>query len=639
MPMMQSLRSAILISAVAWALGGLGGCASWWPTADRTVTDSAAPSGKAAAAASGRAASAPPALTVQAPAPAKALLEQHLNLARAAQIRSDDALDDTELARLIASTPAQARDLLQTEGWFEPEVTVSRLPSLASQPNLTTGARAEWLVKVNPGPRTTVQSLQLEIDGPLKAALDAKEPAALALLSSLSAPPAAQPGTPFRNAEWTQTKLTVLERLRLAGYASALLSQSAADVDVAAHRAELHISLASGPRFVSGALQIEGLKHHDASTIEHLAGFGPGTALTDTLLLDYQDRLLKSGLFDTAVVSYDPDPAQAQAAVVSVKLSERALQQAQVGVGYSANTGQRVSLEHTHRRPLGYPLVVHNKAEWGRDIQSFSGDISTHPGEGFYRNLAGVQIERVLSPTDVVLSERLRLGRTTDTPRFERLYYVEALNSRRSDSIGVISAQAVSGNLNVVLRDLDSVLLPTRGISLAVQGGLGGAASRTGRSGPFLRAYGRLTGYLPLGGQWYGQARLEAGQIFKQSAVQVPDALGFRAGGDDSVRGYAYRSLAPSLVRGTTSTTISGEVLLTGSLEIAHPISANLPAVWIAAFIDAGRASARWSDYSAAFGYGLGVRWRSPIGPLRADLAWGDELRRLRLHFSVGIAF
>ena len=625
MPMMQSLRAAILIPAVALALGGLGGCASWWPTSSRAVPESAS--------APGHAASAPPALTVQAPAPAKALLEQHLNLARAAQIRSDEALDDAELARLIASTPAQSRELLQTEGWFEPEVTVSRLPYVA------VGARAEWLVKVNPGPRTTVKSLELEFDGPFKAALDAHEPAAQALRASLSAPPVAQPGAAFRNAEWTQTKLTVLERLRLAGYAAAQLPQSSADVDVAAHQAELHITLSSGPRFRSGALQIEGLRHHDAATVQHLAGFGPGTPLTDTLLLDYQDRLIKSGLFDTATVSYDPDPAKSEAAVVTVKLSERSLQQAQVGVGYSANTGPRVSLEHTHRRPLGYPLVVHNKAEWGRDSQSFSGDITTHPGEGFYRNLAGVQIERVLSPTDVVLSQRLRLGRTTDTPRFERLYYVEALNSRRSDSLGVTSAQAVSGNLNLVLRDLDSVLLPTRGISLAVQGGLGEAASRTGRSGPFFRAYGRLTGYLPLGGQWYGQARLEAGQIYKQSAVQVPDALGFRAGGDDSVRGYAYRSLAPSLVRGTTTTTISGEVLLTGSLEIAHPISANLPSVWGAAFIDAGRASARWADYSAAIGYGVGVRWRSPIGPLRADLAWGDELRRLRLHFSVGIAF
>ena len=135
--MMQSLRSAILITAVAWALGGLGGCASWWPNANGSVPGSASAPGNSASA---------PALTVQAPAPAKALLEQHLNLARAAQIRSDEALDDAELARLIASTPAQARELLQTEGWFEPEVTVSRLPSQAGS------ARAEWLVKVNPGP-------------------------------------------------------------------------------------------------------------------------------------------------------------------------------------------------------------------------------------------------------------------------------------------------------------------------------------------------------------------------------------------------------------------------------------------------------------------------------------------------------
>src|SRR6185436_5579263 len=138
--------------------------------------------------------------------------------------------------------------------------------------------------------------------------------------------------------------------------------------------------------------------------------------------------------------------------------------------------------------------------------------------------------------------------------------------------------------------------------------------------------------YWPLGAQWYGTARVEAAQIVKHEAVLVPDALGFRAGGDESVRGYAYRSLAP-LRNGSI---ISGNVLLTGSAEVARPISASLPAVWGALFVDAGRAATKWGDYTPAYGYGVGVRWRSPIGPVKADLAWGQETRRLRLHFSVG---
>jgi translocation and assembly module TamA len=189
--------------------------------------------------------------------------------------------------------------------------------------------------------------------------------------------------------------------------------------------------------------------------------------------------------------------------------------------------------------------------------------------------------------------------------------------------------------VHLVLRKLDSLLLPTRGYSLSLQLGVGQASSNTGDSGPYARLYGRFTGYLPLGSNWFGTARLEAGHIVKRDTVAVPDSLGFRAGGDDSVRGYAYRSLAPN-VNGNVA---SGTSLLTASVEVAHPIVASLPSVQGAVFVDAGRAVNQWSTFKPALGYGLGVRWRSPIGPLRADLAWGEEVRKVRLHVNVGISF
>jgi translocation and assembly module TamA len=56
-------------------------------------------------------------------------------------------------------------------------------------------------------------------------------------------------------------------------------------------------------------------------------------------------------------------------------------------------------------------------------------------------------------------------------------------------------------------------------------------------------------------------------------------------------------------------------------------------------FVDAGDAAASFDELSPAVGLGVGVRWRSPVGPLRIDWAWGRETRKGRLHFSVGIAF
>jgi translocation and assembly module TamA len=79
--------------------------------------------------------------------------------------------------------------------------------------------------------------------------------------------------------------------------------------------------------------------------------------------------------------------------------------------------------------------------------------------------------------------------------------------------------------------------------------------------------------------------------------------------------------------------------LATASVELARPISARMPSLWGAVFVDAGNAANRFSELEPAWGSGVGVRWRSPVGPLRLDLAWAHELRSVRLHFSVGIAF
>ncbi len=576
------------------------------------------------------AARAEPAIKVEVDAPdaVAALLRKHLDLLRLQQLPEDEVPDESELVRLVAAAPQQVRQLLQTEGWFNPEVAVSRD---AARPRLVQ-------VRVVPGPRVQVVQLRVEVDGALAEQADAGDAAAQAQRAGLVQGNALKPGLPFRNPDWADTKQQVVARLRAAGWAAARLADSRAEIDAIDQQANLSLKLASGPLFRLGQWRIEGLVHHDAATVRNLAGFDPGTPLTETALLDFQDRLQRAGLFGRAAVTFEPDEAQAGAMPVTVTVGELPLQQAVVGLGVSANTGPRASLEHTHRRPFGRALVAHNKLEWGRDAQSWTGDLTTHPGENFYRNLLGVQISRLKSNTDVVLSQRLRLGRTQDTQRIERLYFGEWLRSRLSNAQGVNTATAVSGNYHVVWRDLDSALLPTRGISLSLQTGAGFASSAGSAhpSGAFARLYGRITGYLPLGEQWYGQVRLEAGQVVKPSAVAVPDALGFRAGGDDSVRGYAYRSLAPVDADGTVR---SGMVMGSASIELARPVSARLPAVWGAVFADIGNAADAWSTLRPVRGYGVGVRWRSPIGPLRVDLAWADALRKLRLHMSVGIAF
>ena len=83
--------------------------------------------------------------------------------------------------------------------------------------------------------------------------------------------------------------------------------------------------------------------------------------------------------------------------------------------GAAVDRGPRATAEYTHRRVFDYPATFHSKIEYGRDKQAVDAEVSTHPGEHFYRNLIGLQVERQQTDLDDVLSQSLRVGRTQDT--------------------------------------------------------------------------------------------------------------------------------------------------------------------------------------------------------------------------------
>ncbi len=567
-------------------------------------------------------------VVIEAPSALRELLQRHLDLVRLGLVPDKD-VDDSEWTRLIDATPAQARALLQTEGYFNPQLRLERIPGRAL------GQADVVRLTVEPGPRAQVGRVTLEPDGDLAEASGGDEVYAQSVLDAVREAWPLPTGSHFRNPDWSDAKAGVLTRLRAAGFANAAWSGTAAQVDTGSNQVRLFLVFDSGPLFRFGSLDIEGLVRQDAETVAHLADLTPGTPISETVMLDFQERLQTAGLFESVTVTLDPDVERAATARLLVRLREAPLQTYTFGVGVSANTGPRASVEHIYRRVFGYPLTARNKLEWGDKRQAWDGELSTHPGEGQYRNLLGGAVERLETGDETVLSQRIRLGRTNDTARIERLYFLEAERSLRRTPISRTDAIAFSVNYHGVWRQLDNPILPTRGFSFSGQVSTGRSHGNPARSGYFSRAYGRLTGYLPLGRTWYGQARLELGQVFAADDVAIPETQLFRAGGDESVRGYAYRSLGP-LAGGEVG---SGRVLVTTSLELARPFSAALPALWGAVFVDIGNAATSFKNIDYVSGAGVGLRYRSPVGPLRLDYAWAQETGKGRLHFSVGIAF
>jgi translocation and assembly module TamA len=106
----------------------------------------------------------------------------------------------------------------------------------------------------------------------------------------------------------------------------------------------------------------------------------------------------------------------------------------------------------------------------------------------------------------------------------------------------------------------------------------------------------------------------------------------FRAGGDQSVRGYAFQSLGIPL----GDATVGARYLATASAEYDWYFK---PPYGVAFFVDAGNAADTVKDLKPKYGYGVGGRWRSPVGPINVDVAYGQADKRVRLHFSLGFTF
>ena len=624
------LRAALALVMLS-ALGGCASLANWLP---KSAPDDAAAGTARTAANPERAVYR---VEVIGPAELQKLLVTYLDLSRFQNAPETDGITAAELDRLIVAAPAQARSLLETEGYFNAEVRVEKLASVGAVPLLR--------VQLTPGPRAVVERFELTVEGALHTAAGvgagagagagAQDSSADQLLAQVRRQWALQPGQAFRQPAWSGAKSAAIAQLRAEGYPSASWRSTQARVDAGSNTVQLDLLADSGPLFRFGEIRIEGLQRFDADSVLRLSTLGRGEPYSEKALLDFQERLQKAGLFEGSSVEIDPNPATADATPVIVRVRELNMQQATVGVGFSANTGPRVTLEHLHRRVFGTRWIAKNKFELGPSIQSWSGEFTSHPLEGRYRNLLSGSAERLRSTEELRTSWSVRAGRTQDTPRIERLYFGEFIQSTLVNPSGSTQSSALSANYHWVWRDVDSVLLPTQGLTANLQAALGRSFSNQNPGGPFGRAYARVTWYQPLGASWYATVRGEAGQVLAADTVALPDTLLFRAGGDESVRGYAYRSLGPKV----NNVLFSGRVLLTGSAEIARPISAKYPAFWWAAFVDAGTAAAGWKEFKPVLGYGAGLRWRSPVGPLRLDVAYGQATRAARLHLSVGIAF
>ena len=157
--------------------------------------------------------------------------------------------------------------------------------------------------------------------------------------------------------------------------------------------------------------------------------------------------------------------------------------------------------------------------------------------------------------------------------------------------------------------------------------GVPGISTRT-----FGRIRGRFAAWIPLGKDNELNLRAEGGAVLAGSRDGIPSKLLFRTGGSTTVRGYDFESLGVP----EGDAIVPGRYYAVASVDAIHWIDA----FWgLGVFIDAGNAVDSLSDAHLALGYGVGARVRTPLGPFRLDVAYGQDVHQVRVQFSVGLTF
>jgi translocation and assembly module TamA len=549
---------------------------------------------------------------IEGPGELRDLLREGLQIER---WRTDAQMTPELLRRLADEAVAESTQAAAALGYFSARVSYQL--DRDSTP---------WriLLQVDSGERTHVAAVEVAFTGP--AADDAE---AAALIARVRREWLLRPGMPFTQAAWDEAKRDAARKLASWRYAAARVAASRADVDPQARSARLSVTLDSGPPFRIGALEVRGNKRYPARLIESLNPTRPGDTYEREQLALYVQRLMQSGYFASARADVAADPAQAGGAPLHATVIEGSTQQVETGLSYNTDAGVRLELTHRNVDIFDSAWRWRNQFRVDQETQEARVDLDGPPRSGgtWLGSFASAKHTTVQneenstfstgvshnwpghgSPSSVLVSATFEEQKLPDTAPDHR--------------------HAVFFGFRRGFRHTDDLILPRRGYFGNVTAGGAPQALATQRFGRFT---GAATLLFPLGRNDDLVLRGEGGIVVADTRQGIPSPFLFRTGGDQTVRGYAFESLGVKVGDAVTG----GRYLAIGSAEVTHWMS---DAWGLAAFVDAGNA---WDGdhYDPVLGTGVGARFRTPIGPVRVDVAYGEEVKSWRLHFSVGFVF
>lgn len=551
----------------------------------------------------------------EAPRALKKLLKTHLDVMRFAKNKD---ISDEQFEFLVLAAPRQARELVKTSGYFSAEVKTE----------VTTAANGKKAVTlhISPGPRTIVHDVSLYFTGPVRSEALKREKAARTDWSLLT-------GGPFTQQGWEDAKNASLNALQAERYLGAEIVSSQACIDPEAHQAAVSATFDSGPTFTLGPLEISGLQRYPEFIIHHVNPLTIGEVYREARILELQRQVQNTGYFANVAIEVENDRNKAHHAPVRMQVSEYPLHAIRAGIGYSSDTGARVQSQYLYHNVFGRAWIFDARAALEQRKQYAALQLSMPPDRRAFVNSALGSYERTRAANTDTRSLRAGVQRTRTLQNYDHIYSILYYHDHFKQNAGAPeTSRALVPSWGWKRRNVDDQMFPRRGNLISVWAGFAVKGILTDRS--FIRTLVQGHQYIPLSARDLLLLRAEFGSVFTHgdSTRGIPASLLFRAGGSDSIRGYGYQSIGNE-VNGSVLPT---RYLLTGSAEYQHWFNRD----WGAAlFYDTGAATNHWSQRALYSGIGAGARWRSPVGPVNLDLAYGLKTRSFRPYLTLGIAF
>ena len=440
-------------------------------------------------------------------------------------------------------------------------------------------------------------------------------------------------GAVLRHPRWEEAKQTLLNHAAGRGYLDVAIGRSRVEVDTVAGTARATLRVNTGPRYRFGPVEFPETPFTSAF-MDRYVTFRPGDPFDLDALLAMQRALSSSAYFRLVQTEPLRDEADSLRVPIRVSLEMQQRNSYTIGIGYGTDTGVRGTAAGSRHwlNPYGHRLEAELRASLRS--QRFQGryviPLTTGPSNRVAVSTAllrdifeGLESRQIYGRVEL---DHIRAGwREVASVRLAEEWYRDGTDERTSTLlIPELAWSRVWG---------DEVVYPRRGFRLQL--GLAGASESVLSDVTFLQATTQLGAARGLWPSARLLLRAVGGTTEVDDLLDLPVSLRLFAGGDQSVRGFDYRSIGPV---GSDGSVIGGRHRLVGSVELEQMVYAGLG---FAVFTDAGNVFATREGIALddmEQGAGAGLRWRSPIGLVRVDVAWPVSRPdpQPKLHFVVG---